>query len=269
MLLSRKMMGGGRSLDVDAKALISRMTAKPNKTRQKLISDTIKSLKTSGVWAKLDILFMFAAHDEQASLLNWKGNAAWDARFASTTVYLVVDQGINGQVAGFSGGGMLRSDYHETAGQMTQNSACLFSQTLAATGPTAAAGILFSGMRTRISPAEGTFAGTGAIMSAADFSGSVATAPASADDERFFIASRTASGSFVLDRDGTATTITSASAAPATGTLIIGTSGGSTPTPRAIDRLRVVGAGAGLTTANRSSLRNAIWAYLDAIGCPR
>jgi hypothetical protein len=37
-----------------------------------LIDNAIRSLVTTGVWTKLDMLFVFAAHDAQAALVDWK-----------------------------------------------------------------------------------------------------------------------------------------------------------------------------------------------------
>jgi hypothetical protein len=59
-------------LDPDAVTLIAAMTTAPGAARQQLISDHIVQLKTDGVWALLDTYYVMAAHDEQASRLNWK-----------------------------------------------------------------------------------------------------------------------------------------------------------------------------------------------------
>lgn len=42
--------------------------------RKQLISNTIDSLQSYGYWDRLDIIKFYAAHDEQAALLNWKGD---------------------------------------------------------------------------------------------------------------------------------------------------------------------------------------------------
>jgi hypothetical protein len=51
------------------------MTVEPDTTRKGLINDLILSLKTASVWNKLDTLYVFAAHDSQAGLLNWKSTS--------------------------------------------------------------------------------------------------------------------------------------------------------------------------------------------------
>jgi hypothetical protein len=62
----------GASLDPDALTLIAAMTVAPNAARRQVISDHIVALKAAGIWALLDAYWMLAAHDEQASRLNWK-----------------------------------------------------------------------------------------------------------------------------------------------------------------------------------------------------
>lgn len=74
--------------------LMARITSAPNDTRKALIETTIKALKDSGVWAKLDCFYMFAAHDAQTSLLNWIKDAHNCTAIASPTFN--ADQGYTG-----------------------------------------------------------------------------------------------------------------------------------------------------------------------------
>lgn len=55
----------------EALALFSRMTVQPDITRKILINSCIVSLKSAGVWSKLDCLYLSAAHDAQAARRNW------------------------------------------------------------------------------------------------------------------------------------------------------------------------------------------------------
>lgn len=59
------------SLDSSTVALVARMTVDPGCPRKLVINNLIVSLKTAGVWSKLDVLYLFAAHNSQAALLNW------------------------------------------------------------------------------------------------------------------------------------------------------------------------------------------------------
>lgn len=63
----------GSSAPAEAKALFARMTTPPTNARKAQITKLIRTLKKAGVWAKLDVLYVFAAADSQAALLNWKG----------------------------------------------------------------------------------------------------------------------------------------------------------------------------------------------------
>lgn len=60
---------------VEASALFARFTAPPSASRKVLINTLISSLKTAGVWSKLDAFYMLAAADAQSSLLNWVQDA--------------------------------------------------------------------------------------------------------------------------------------------------------------------------------------------------
>lgn len=57
--------------NAEAAALVARMTTEPDSARKEIIDTLVGALKTAGVWSKLDALYLFAAHDEQAAGLNW------------------------------------------------------------------------------------------------------------------------------------------------------------------------------------------------------
>lgn len=52
-------------------ALAARMSVAPDGTRIGTIDTLIRALKAAGVWSKLDVLYLTAAHDAQAARLNW------------------------------------------------------------------------------------------------------------------------------------------------------------------------------------------------------
>lgn len=84
----------GSHYDVDAATLMSRMTTQPSGARATAINTLITTLKADGVWAKLDMLYVHAAHTEQAALLNWvdQTNEAINVNSATFTT----DQGFTG-----------------------------------------------------------------------------------------------------------------------------------------------------------------------------
>lgn len=55
----------------EAAALVARFTTPPTYARKALIDTLIGSLKTGGVWSKLDALHVMAAADSQAARQNW------------------------------------------------------------------------------------------------------------------------------------------------------------------------------------------------------
>lgn len=61
-------------LSLGAAALIARMSPAPNPSRAMLIASTYDRMAARSYWTKLDCLYLLAAHNSQASRLNWKAN---------------------------------------------------------------------------------------------------------------------------------------------------------------------------------------------------
>ncbi|SEN60090.1 hypothetical protein SAMN05192583_3118 [Sphingomonas gellani] len=72
-------------------ALVARMTVPPVSARVDAIDRLVAALVDGGVWAKLDVLVVLAAHHAQAALLNWKGGG-YDAGLIGAPVF-VPDRG--------------------------------------------------------------------------------------------------------------------------------------------------------------------------------
>lgn len=93
-------MGVGRVLAAETSTLLAAMTVQPDQTRRYLIDDLIGSLKTAGVWTKLDFLHVMAAHDAQAARINWITPA--QVGTVSGTVTFTADRGYAGDgVSGY------------------------------------------------------------------------------------------------------------------------------------------------------------------------
>lgn len=95
--MDARIMMMGRSAPAEAQALAARMSTPPTAARKNLISKTIRALKTAGIWDKLDVLYLLAAADSQAALLNWKG-ATYDA--TNNGAAFTADRGFTGDGAG-------------------------------------------------------------------------------------------------------------------------------------------------------------------------
>lgn len=80
--------------NAEAAALAARFTTPPTNSRALLIDTLVGSLKTAGVWSKLDAFYMLAAADAQSSLLNWVSTSY--NLTAVNSPALVVDQGYTG-----------------------------------------------------------------------------------------------------------------------------------------------------------------------------
>lgn len=70
------------AVDPDTRTLRAAMTVPPPPGRLWQIDQTIRQLKQHGIWQKLDVLWMLAAHNAQAARLNWKS----PSQFALTAV---------------------------------------------------------------------------------------------------------------------------------------------------------------------------------------
>lgn len=64
--------------EMESMRIANRMTVLPTQARRKLITQFIGSLMDAGVWDLLDALYVMAAHDSQAALVNWRGAGAQD-----------------------------------------------------------------------------------------------------------------------------------------------------------------------------------------------
>lgn len=61
--------------NAEASALVARFTTPPSAARESQIDNLVGSLKTAGVWTKLDAFYVLAAHDAQAAQRNWIADA--------------------------------------------------------------------------------------------------------------------------------------------------------------------------------------------------
>lgn len=76
----------------EATTLFAAMTSQPNATRKALIDTTIRALKAAGIWDEMDAMFVLAAHDSQAALLDWK-NPGTRSAVAVNSPTFVADRG--------------------------------------------------------------------------------------------------------------------------------------------------------------------------------
>ncbi|MEP3073681.1 hypothetical protein [Maricaulis sp.] len=82
-------------MDPDAQVIINAMSSTPSGARQSLIEDLVDGLKADGIWAKLDALWVLAAHDSQAAALNWMDPAGSPILPVNAPVF-TADRGFKG-----------------------------------------------------------------------------------------------------------------------------------------------------------------------------
>lgn len=78
--------------------LLRAMSSEPDATRAGHMLTLIQSLQSAGVWAKLDVLHVYAAHNEQASTLNWKNPGTNTASYNGTYTF-TTDRGVTGDAS--------------------------------------------------------------------------------------------------------------------------------------------------------------------------
>lgn len=66
----QQVAGGYVFTNSEAETYVTAMTEEPDDTRKELIDTYIGALKTAGIFADLDLLYLLAAHDVQAARLN-------------------------------------------------------------------------------------------------------------------------------------------------------------------------------------------------------
>lgn len=107
-------------LSSETRSLVDAMTVKPTSTRMRRIDRVIRGLKQSGVWDKLDVFYMLAAHDSQAARLNWKTPGTYTLTVNNSPVF-TADRGYQGD--GVSGYLSSTLDVSTAGGQYALNSA--------------------------------------------------------------------------------------------------------------------------------------------------
>lgn len=240
--------------DDDADALFARMTVKPSSARQTLYQTLITDLKTAGIWTKIDCLYVLAAHDAQAGLVNIRQNA-----FNLTTVGTLTFTADRGYKSDGTTG-YLESGFDPTTagGVLSQNDAHMHAWSLEA---------LQSNMS---EVGNGTFlvqARTLTNLYASRISATGSDTFANLDGLGHYLATRVASGSFFMDKDGANVATPTRVSAPldAQAISVCGRRGGGGVTPN-VRQLAAAGWGAGLTPSMRTSMYSILRAYLLAVG---
>lgn len=262
------LLGGRPSFEPEALALFARMSSAPTAERAALMNALIRSLKTGGVWAKLDALYVMAAADAQAARLNWVGDTYNLSTVNSPT--FTADRGYagNGSSAYLETG---FNPFSAVGAKYTRDSAhlALWDRTDRAASGTSIEIGLFSGTAFQ-SHINTRFTGDtflGRVNQAV--SGQMSAAVTSSSG--FHVASRTGASAQAFYKNGSllssnATASVSLASANDSYPILAGKTVGSAAFANSADQLAAVSIGGGLTSGEQSTFYAAINTYLAAIG---
>ena len=82
-------------MEVESVTLFAAMSVEPTSARKVIINTLINALKTAGVWSKIDVMWVLAAHDEQAGRLNWITPGTYTATVVNSVTF-TADRGFAG-----------------------------------------------------------------------------------------------------------------------------------------------------------------------------
>ena len=246
-------LNAGGGYEAEAAALFARFTTPPDATRKGHINTLIKTLKTAGIWSKLDAFYVMAAADSQAARQNWVADQ-YNLTAVSSPVF-TTDRGYQGDAAS----SYLETNFNPTTAvspKFVQNSGHFSFWSLTALGSSG-----------------GVDAGNGntlLVQFPASFSHRVNTATSGAIGLAAQAGSMTSSrtGSTGADnvgyRNATAVVAANTSAAPDNSSIrLLGRSGTISYSSR---QGAAASIGSGLTAGEVTSLYNARLAFLQAVG---
>lgn len=246
-------------VNAEAAAIVAAMTTPPTPEREELIDDTVGSLKSAGVWAKLDTLWVFAAHASQAARLNWKN--------PSVSVALVNSPAFAADT-GFASDGStsyINSGYVPNTGtQQTLNSVSLFVKVVETFTPAAVFAVGSSDGTNRLTLEP--FRSTGSMRAFLNAGASVVTGLLASVANTLLAGNRSGAAACESYVDGTLAQAngSASSARNAVQLSILGTntSGVTSGFMPAGVHLAVVGVGGSLNATEQAALDSAIDSYM-------
>jgi len=248
--------GGGGGYDSSAAALIAAFSTPATSARMSAINSLIVALKSAGVWTKLDILYVLAAHDAQAGRLNWKVPASFALVEVNSPTF-TTDQGY----AGNGTTSYLNTQFTPSTNgvNLTQNSATIgvWSRTAAAQGAST----------------FGNATGTGSLLVAPRITGdnfnyrvnqTTTAATANTDGSGHYAASRSASNATQGYKNGA--TAGSAGSVASAALPSVALNIGRVASGFSDAQVAAAYAGGNLTSTEHANLHSALNAYMTAVG---
>jgi hypothetical protein len=238
--------------NTEASALVARMTTTPPTEDRKALIDTyIGALKTAGVWALMDTLYVLAAQDATDALLNWVQNTNTAAGVNSPA--FVVNKGYTGSPYSAY---VTTNRPGNASGHYTTNSASfgVWELTNISTG----SGVFAGG---GVASLNGRSASNQVSFSVNDYTG---TTYASTNSQGFWVGNRSASAARQFYLNGASIgSDTVSSNAPSSAPFIISATNTSYPDSH---QVALAFTGGSMTSTQIGNLYTATYNYLHAIG---
>lgn len=251
----------GRGITDETRALLARMTVPPSEARARDIDACIRSLKTAGVWPKLECLYFPAAHDAQAAQRNWIADS-YNLSLVNAPTF-TTDRGY----AGDGSTSYLNTGWNPSTSALSSQNSGSLAQYLNGGTDTANSSVISMGCYNgsnsawSVVPRHGTDVCQLAVNTV-----SVSTI-GSTTRMGFIGLSRTGASANNVRRDAATTTSTAASAAPPNYPIFLGCrNNANTPGAFSNNRFAMAAFGAGLTSTELGALYTATLTYLTAIG---
>lgn len=185
-------IGHRRAYDPAARALFASFSSEPNAARKTLISDTIISLRYADLWRKIEYLQIYAAHDTNGALKNWKNPGTGDATLVNAPTF-AADRGYTTD----GSTNYVETNFNfSTATLYTQNSAHWGFWSRTSGQQTNATGWYDGTDGTTINPRAATDQSSHRVNQA------TATIVANTDGSGLFIVDRSSTSAHVLTRNG-------------------------------------------------------------------
>lgn len=257
ILLPIIVSGVGAAFAAESLAIFAAFTTPPTDARKTLINNCVVSLKSTGVWSKLDALYLFAAADSQAALINWKNPGTFNATTANGPTF-TADRGYTGNGTD----SYVDSNFNPTTASLpnfVQNSAVIFGWSLTSgQNDNGFIGYGAGSFNTRV-----TTRTTGDLMRFRANSSGGGVDVANTNGSGLYASNRSASTTNTGYKNGSSVgTSSEASAAPDNATFTAGraSSGFST------NQIAAFGFGGSLASGEHSNLYSAILAYMQGVG---
>lgn len=263
----RRAAAGYSYTNAEAATLVAAMSSAPDDTRKGQIDTCIGAIKTAGAWTKLDCLWLWAGHDSQAGLLDWKRLS--DATAVNSPTF-TTDRGFTGD----GSTSYINTNFTPSTDGVnyTLNSACMGAYLNAGTdtavsGPNSIGAASGGGtINARVEPWRSSTPGSTVRARVND--GTATTVGTVATRFGLTAVNRSGASAVQIYRNGASigTSTAASSNVPSIDVYALGFNNGGALGGANDNRIAAAFVGGSLTSTEHADLFTAIEAYLDAVG---